>query len=230
MSQIVLVFLLLGMSCAAPLGLYDKAEMEDLWGEDIRRFDQLNRDNPPPRDAILFYGSSSIRLWNDIEEDMAPYPVVRRGYGGASLHDAAYFARRVLHPIDYSALVLFIGNDIWGKPTDKHPAEMQRLTEMIVKVSRRHRPEAPIFLIEVTHIPARAQLIKEWDAANRRLRRYADSQQDIFYIPMRDIYLDEQNQVREELFIEDQIHQNEQGYALWTGRIKEGLKAVLDSR
>lgn len=59
------------------------------WEYDISVFDQLNETEEYPDDAILFAGRSSIRLWDNIEKDMAPYTVIQRGYGGAAYADLA---------------------------------------------------------------------------------------------------------------------------------------------
>ncbi len=55
------------------------------WEPVVERFEELDRTQKNPDDAILFVGSSSIRLWKSIQPDMAPYPVIRRGYGGKVL-------------------------------------------------------------------------------------------------------------------------------------------------
>lgn len=210
-----------------PYADYDLKDIRQRWGDQIKAFDALNKADLP-KDPILFYGSSSIRLWKNIQTDLAPLSVARRGYGGASLHDASYYAKRVLRPIDYRALVLFIGNDIWGNEFDKSPAEMRKLMEYIVGVSRKHRPNAEIFLIEITHVPARAHLMAEWDAANEMLEELAKANDDVHFIPTKDLYVRPDGTIRAELFQEDNIHQNDQGYELWKVRIKRELMRVLE--
>lgn len=227
MLKFIPFLLLFFASCSTTFSRYEKRQMTKRWGEDINAFKELNK-GVQSKDAILFYGSSSIRLWDSIEVDMAPYVAIRRGYGGASLHDAAYFARRVLSPIDYRALVLFVGNDIWGNEYDKTPEQMVSLTNEIVRTSRRHQPTAPVFIIEVTHIPAREALIDKLDAANAQLKAYADAREYVHFIPTRDLYLTSNDKVRKELFRADNIHQNEAGYAIWKTRIKEHIDLVLE--
>ncbi|MCK4683706.1 MAG: hypothetical protein KAT44_02010, partial [Pirellulales bacterium] len=68
------------------------------WSHDIEVLEQKDIDQRDPKDAILFIGSSSIRRWESIETDMAPYQVVQRGYGGAKYSDLAVFSKRLIHP------------------------------------------------------------------------------------------------------------------------------------
>lgn len=211
----------------APYKKYDLNDVRERWEKDIKHFDKLSAAGYPD-DPILFYGSSSIRLWESIEEDLEPMNVVRRGYGGASLHDAAYYARRVLRPVDYRALVLFVANDIWGHQYDKSPAEMRKLIDYIVKTSRRHRSKSPVFLIEVTHSPSRNHLIEEWDAANAMLREYAEKENGVYFIPTRDIFIQPDGKSNPDLFREDNIHLNKLGYQRWSKRIKSQLEDLLE--
>ena len=57
---------------------YDRSDVEEL------------RERAKTEDKecdVLFFGSSSIRLWKSLAEDMAPLKVVNRGYGGAMMRD-----------------------------------------------------------------------------------------------------------------------------------------------
>lgn len=220
--------LMLALTCTSsrPWAAYNTAEIRSKWEDQIAAFDVLNQRGLP-KDPILFYGSSSIRMWNSIEADLSPMSVVKRGYGGASLHDAAYYAKRVLSPIPYKALAIFVANDIWGTPQDKSPAEIEKFLHYIVTTSRKQRPQAPIFLVEVTHVPARAHLMKEWDAANARIKAYAERYEDVHFIPTRDLYVTPEGSIRNDLFLGDQLHQNAAGYSVWTDRIKTFLQATL---
>lgn len=223
------VFSLLILACS-PLKQYDADNIEDQWEDEIARFELADRSGEVPDSAILFYGSSSIRLWETIESDLAPFPVIQRGFGGAALHDAAYYAERVLTPHDYAALVLFVGNDILGNVGDKSPDEMAELFKHIIKTSKEHRPKAPIFYVELTHVPARENLVDKIDAANERMRAVSDNYRRVYFIPTRDLYLDADDKVRTDLFASDRVHQNEKGYARWAERIKSVLLEKMPAR
>lgn len=198
------------------------------WEDDIRAFEALDAETTDPQDAILFVGSSSIRLWDHIEADMAPYGVIQRGYGGASWADVAHYTERLVYPHDFAALVLFAGNDIWGKPDDRSPEELQLLLHHTVQTVREQYPDPPIFVIEITHVPVREHLVREIDAANAALQRAVNRFENVHWIPTRDLYLNDDGTVNTERFGEDRTHQNRTGYGLWTERIKRALNRVLD--
>ena len=82
-----------------------RAQATEIWETEVRQLEARDAAEPSPADAILFVGSSSIRLWDTIATDMAPYRVIQRGVGGSTYSDIAVFARRLLLPHRYRALV-----------------------------------------------------------------------------------------------------------------------------
>ena len=139
-----------------------------------------------------------------------------------------YYAPRILCPHQYQALVLFIGNDIWGNKDDKSPQEMLRLVEYIIKKSKQHQPAAPVFFVEITHVPAREHLISEIQAANDYIRQAVNDMKNVYFVPTSDLYL-KGGKVDCTFFQEDNIHQNAEGYDRWTSRIREHVQQVLAS-
>ena len=225
--RFLLFWLSLIFLACSPLKQYDTANIEERYAGEVAKFAIEDRNEELPDNAVLFYGSASIDLWESIEDDMAPYPVIKRGVRGFALHDAAYYAERLLTPHDYAALVIYVGNDILGNVGDKSPDEMAELLKHIIEVSKDHRPRAPIFFVEITHVPARAELVEKIDAANRRMQAVCKSLRRVHFIPTRDLYLNADDEVKSYLFRADRIHQNEEGYALWTDRIKSILREQL---
>ena len=88
------------------------------WETDILKFEQLDKNEKDPDNAILFAGSSSIRLWSTLKEDVAPYPVIQRGFGGSKFSDLAVYTKRIVYPHKFNGLVIFEANDITGSATD----------------------------------------------------------------------------------------------------------------
>src|SRR3954451_16315089 len=62
------------------------------WEKEIAAFEAKDRQNPPPRGAVLFTGASSIRMWTTLAQDFPNHAVLNRGFGGSQIEDATYFA------------------------------------------------------------------------------------------------------------------------------------------
>jgi hypothetical protein len=83
------------------------------WEPAIRAFEAADKTAPPPTGAVLFVGSSSIRLWKTLPKDFPQYNVINRGFGGSQIADCTYFADRIVIPYRPSLIVLHAGaNDL----------------------------------------------------------------------------------------------------------------------
>ena len=100
------------------------AEATKRWEKDIVKFEQLDRTEKYPDNAVLFVGSSSIRLWSTLKEDVAPFPVIQRGFGGSKFSDVAVYAKRIVYPHKFRALVIYEGNDITEVQKISHPLRL----------------------------------------------------------------------------------------------------------
>ena len=179
----------------------------------------------------MFLGSSSIRLWKTLADDMAPWPVVGRGYGGARLSDLVVFAERLLQSHDYRALVVFVANDIAGSTNDrfpdKSPEEVLELFELLVRIARQHQPERPIFFIAITPSGSRFQVWDQINRANELIRQYIDTDDQLYFIDTRQHFLTAEGLPNDELFVADRLHLNDAGYRLWSQLIKAELERSL---
>lgn len=197
------------------------------WETAISELEARDAAENDPAEAILFVGSSSIRLWDDLAADMDPFPTIQRGYGGAKYSDLAVFAPRLLKPHAYRALVIFVANDVSGSPNDHTPQQVVGWLRSIVEVSQAHRPEAPIFVIEITPTARRWEAWPQTQAVNAALRRFCLNQPGMTFIATAAYYLDADKQPRTELFRADRLHLNRDGYALWAELIQRRLRDFL---
>ncbi|MFO0939164.1 MAG: GDSL-type esterase/lipase family protein [Pirellulales bacterium] len=206
-----------------------KAEAEKRWEKDIKGLEEMDQKQQDRPNSILFIGSSSIRLWESMAEDMAPWPTIRRGYGGAKFSDLVVFTERLTKNHDYRALVVFVANDITGGADDKTPEQVLGLYQLLVKLARSNHPDKPIFFIAITANSKRFHVWDKISSANRLIKEYCESDPKLHFIATEKYYLNEQGTPRDELFIEDKLHQNRAGYRLWASIIKPALQSKLGS-
>ena len=88
---IFLVFLLSSLSCS-PLIKYSQSNRQ--FEEEVSVLESLDLEERAGEKDVLFIGSSSIRLWDNIQVDMYPYRSVKRGYGGAHCYELINYSER----------------------------------------------------------------------------------------------------------------------------------------
>jgi hypothetical protein len=197
------------------------------WEKDIRDLELRDSLETDPPGAILFAGSSSIRLWDSIQSDMAPWPVIRRGYGGAKMSDFTYYEKRILYPHKPRAIVLFIANDITGSPGDLTPAQAAEAFSKILAIIRGKFPDTPVFWIQVTPTPSRWASWETVKEAQRLIGEVCSRDKACTLIPTERIFLGPDGMPRREFFREDMLHLNRDGYRAWATAIKVSLQDKL---
>lgn len=207
-----------------------RAASIEKWEDDIKKLEDLDTQQVDPSDGILFVGSSSIRRWDSITGDMKPWNAIRRGYGGAKFTDLAVFIDRIIANHDYQALVIFVGNDISGRETDRTPEEVQALFKYVTDRALVAKPGKPVFYIEITPTSSRFQAWDAISAGNQMIKQYCKSEPLLHYIDTAKQYLTPGGRPNDSLFVNDKLHLNEKGYQLWAKIIKKHLTRGLEKQ
>jgi hypothetical protein len=207
-----------------------QSTVTDVWEKDIRKFEHLDSTETYPANAVLFAGSSSIRLWSTLAGDMAPYPVIQRGYGGARLSDFSVFAGRIIYPHPCRAIVLFVANDITGSETDKTPEEVRDLFLGVLDTIREKFPDTPVFWIAITPTGLRWKAWPQIKKANILIQKACKRKNHTYFISTKSYFLNPSGLPKDELFREDRLHLNEEGYKVWTSVIRKELERVIGNQ
>jgi len=196
------------------------SEKPDAWDRSIAEFEAQDRLHPPLSGAIVFTGSSSITFWKTLEQDMAPLPVINRGFGGSKIHQVAHYVDRIAIPYHPRAVVLFAGtNDIAGSK----PKTAQQVFDgyrAFVKAVHAALPDTPIYYISITPTPSRWKLWPIVREANRLIQAHAETDSRLHFIDLTNVILGADGKPRRNLFRFDRLHPNKNGYAQWTAIIK----------
>src|SRR5260221_803749 len=104
------------------------------FADEIRAFKHQDSISFPPKNGILFIGSSSIRLWSDLEQRFPGKPIIKRGVGGCELWQLVdYYTPYILFPYKPRKVFIYAGeNDIAaGKNAAFVMEKFQQLCKMI---------------------------------------------------------------------------------------------------
>lgn len=182
------------------------------WEKEIQAFEDSDKKSPPPQDAILFIGSSSIKLWKTLAKDFPEHKVVNRGFGGSQIADATLFADRIIIPYKPRLIVLGAGsNDIHA---GKSPEQVADDFKAFVEKVRAALPDVRIVFFSINPAPLRAAEMEKQRRANQLIKNYIAFGNNLNYINIFDAFLGSDGQPREDLFVKDRLHQNAAGYQI----------------
>lgn len=173
-------------------------------------------------DLILFAGSSSFRLWKDLTTDFSEYNVLNRGFGGSEMSDLLYYADQLILTHHPKKIFIYEGDNDLGS---KRPVDtIIHNADLLVDKIRQKLPDAKIYFLTPKPCASRWHLKKSYVEFNKKLKRFAKRKDNVEMIDVWKPLLGKNKEPRKELFIEDQLHMNRQGYALWIEILKPYLK------
>jgi lysophospholipase L1-like esterase len=197
-----------------------------MWEGAIRRFEKADHRSPPPEGVIVFTGSSSIRFWKSLKEDMAPLLVLNRGFGGSQIHQVTHYVDRIVLPYKPGAVVFYAGeNDMAGLflSRKRTPVEIRDAYQRFCEKIHAALPDVPIYYISTKPPKRRLSLWPAMQEANRLVRECCAFDKRLHYIDIVPAMLDAQGNPRRDVFKWDGIHLNKKGYAIWKSVVRPVL-------
>jgi lysophospholipase L1-like esterase len=214
-------FILFYLVCAASASATETNQIFAKWEKAISAYEQADSTNPPPKGAIEFIGSSTIRRWKTLAQDFPGEPVFNRGFGGSRIADSTHFAPRVIFP--YAPRMIFLragGNDLWaGEPPEQVFADFKDFVETV----HARLPETTIVFISWSPTPSRWRQHEEVKTLNALVADYVRGKPFLQYIETYDLTLGPDGRPRTDLFTADETHFNAKGYTLLVGRVRPFL-------
>ena len=188
---------------------------------EVGQFAEWDRKNSFPRDAVLFVGSSSIRMW-PTHAALPNWPVINRGFGGSHISDVNHYFRQVVAPYQAKVIVFYAGdNDIAaGIPPERVRDDFAAFEKLV----RAAQPDTPIVFLSIKPSASRWEQWPRMQAANGLIRALVEKDTTLTFVDVATPLLGDDGRPRRELFADDQLHLSPAGYEVWT----RTLKPVLD--
>ena len=171
---------------------------------------------------LLFYGSSSIRLWESLNEDFAAYKPVNLGFGGSTLAACVWFFDRLLAPFRPESLIVYAGDNDLGD--GRHPEEVFIFFQQLVSRTRSRFGDIPLAFISIKPSITRWDILDRIRYANKIIEEEITRQHN--HLHFIDIYTrmtDNAGYPKREFLDPDGLHINGKGYALWKDIIQHYL-------
>ncbi len=179
---------------------------------EVNALDARLSQSPITSSPIIFYGSSSIRLWKTLQQDFSGYAVLNCGFGGSRLTDCVRYANRLVIPRKPSAIVIYAGdNDLAiGTPPEKVFQSFRQL----FGIFRSYSPSIPIAFVSVKPSPARLVFLDNILKFNQLVEDFLKTQPETEYIDVCSDMLGHDRKPIQSLFRSDQVHLSPAGYEI----------------
>ncbi|HYW95891.1 MAG TPA: GDSL-type esterase/lipase family protein [Bacteroidales bacterium] len=188
---------------------------------EIRNFVMKDRLSAPPSDGTLFIGSSSIRKWNTLKQDFPGLKIIHRGFGGSTSEEALMYMDKIVLPYKPATIVYYEGdNDVpRGYSEEKVRNNVKQFIDRVLEA----RPDTRIYILSPKPAIARMQLWDKYKTEHKTLKALASEYPNVTYVDVSTPMFDKDGKLRKEIFVNDGVHMNAQGYTIWTRVIRQAM-------
>ncbi len=213
MKNTLKIFLYFLLFLSAPPNLH--AQETAPFYSDIQSFKKQDSLHFPSSHAILFIGSSSFTKWKDVQDYFPGYTIINRGFGGSSLPDVIRYADAIIFPYNPKQIVIYCGeNDLAASDTVTANMVFSRFTHLFDLI-RNRMPGVPVAFVSLKPSPSRAHLMGKMTSANTMIKDFLANKKNATFIDVYSKMLNPDGTPMKDIFIEDNLHMNAKGYAIW---------------
>ncbi len=190
--------------------------------KDVCQFERNDEQRPPPRQAVLCVGSSTMRIWHDtIHQDLAPLTVVARGFGGSTMNDLLHYVERLVIAYQPRAVVIYEGDNDVAQGIS--PPTIHETYRALIRKIHQRLPEARVYFISIKPSSSRWTWWETAQRVNDLIAKDCAGDARMTCIDISSHLLNADGKVRDELYQEDQLHLNRSGYET----LREIVRPVL---
>jgi lysophospholipase L1-like esterase len=183
--------------------------------QDIQNFRKQDSAQAPPAHPILFVGSSSFTRWTDVQNYFPGYTILNRGFGGSTLLDVLRYEEDVIFKYDPKQIVIYCGeNDMASSDTITAQTVFDRFQRLFNEI-RAVYPDVPVVFVSLKPSPSRWHLKQKAITINGRIENFLKNQKNAVFVNVWNVMLGADGKPKADLFVEDNLHMNAKGYAIW---------------
>ena len=205
----ILVILLLSLSINSIIA----QDAPAFWNE-IVAYKKMDSAQPPPKNAILFVGSSSFRMWKDVADYFPGYTIINRGVGGSSLPDIVRYSYDIILPYQPKQVVVYCGDNDMASGKVKADEVLLRF-QTLYGIIRQNLPDTYIHFVAMKPSPSRSNVMAEVAKGNEQIKAFLEKEKRAGFIDVYHAMLGADGKPKKEIFLEDDLHMNAAGYAIW---------------
>ena len=190
---------------------------------EIQQFKKDDSTSVPPNDAILFVGSSTFRKWTDIQAAFRDYKIINHGFGGSTLPDVIRYAYDIIVPYKPKQVVIYCGdNDLASADSISTLTVANRFKALFFTI-RAELPNINITYVSKKPSPSREKLLFKMKQINKIVKRFLEQKTNTAFVDVFTPMLLPNGKIMPDIFLEDKLHMNAKGYAIWQKAIKPYL-------
>jgi lysophospholipase L1-like esterase len=177
------------------------------------------------QNLVVFYGSSTIRLWDRLQKDFATHHTLNLGFGGAFIHSLSSHFETLFQGLQPKAIVLYLG----GNDLSLGLSSMEIIDQIRTFIEFVHQkfPSAVIFNISIKPSFERQELLEVIQHINHEVNEMSMRSHYLHQIKLYEALIDQNQQIRSDVLLQDGLHLNKLGYEILKSQVNKALEKHL---
>jgi lysophospholipase L1-like esterase len=189
------------------------------YAADIQKFKESDKLDMPPKGVILFMGSSSFTMWQDVQDYFPGYRIINRGFGGSTLLDQIHYFNDIVVPYFPMQIVIYCGENDLAYSDTVTSAELFGRFRKLFGMIRAELPDVKITYVSMKPSPSRWNMAGRFMEGNRLIREFLQTEPNTSFVDVWDDMLDQGRRPIPSIFLADSLHMNAEGYKIWQAKI-----------
>ena len=190
-----------------------KAQDKPQFYNEIQNFKKQDSISFPPKNAILFIGSSTFTNWKDVSTYFPKKVIINRGFGGSSLPHVINYVGDIVYPYKPNQVVIYCGeNDFTGNAS---PQTVVNRVKKLIDTIRYKYPKVAIAYVSIKPSPSREKYIPQMKKANQLIAEMMKDIKHTAFINTADAMYNPDGRIMTDIFLKDNLHMNAKGYLIW---------------
>ncbi len=215
-------YLLVGIFLILLLATKSKAQDLSRFDDEVSMIAMRDFQKDDQKQLVLFTGSSSVRLWTNLQSEFNNVQILNTGFGGSTMEELLHYSDILIFKYSPDKIFIYEGdNDIvLGHSTDR----ILKATETLLAKIQFKLPKTQVYLIAAKPSVARWEYRALYLELNHSYQQLSKCQRVFKYIDIWKPMLGDDGNPMPDIFIDDNLHMNSKGYSIWAEKMQKYLK------
>lgn len=183
--------------------------------DDVQKIKKADSLRSHSASSILFIGSSSFTMWKDVNSYFPGRNIINNGFGGSTLLDLIHYIHDIVPAANIRQVVIYCGENDLASSDSVTAGKVAERFKILFTALRNKIKDVPIAYISMKPSPSRQLLLGKMREGNKLIRQFLKSKRKTAFIDVYAEMIDDEGKPRPELFLDDNLHMNKQGYQIW---------------
>ncbi|MDP4291356.1 MAG: GDSL-type esterase/lipase family protein [Bacteroidota bacterium] len=183
--------------------------------KDFLKFKKQDSISTPPKNAILFIGSSSFTKWADVQAYFPGFTIINRAFGGSTLPEVNDWVKNNITTYKPKQVVIYCGeNDLASSDTVTPQVVLNRFQQLL-KTIRTKSGNINVTYVSIKPSPIRKKIQLKVEQSNELIRKYLKTTSKTAFVDVYPLMIKRDRVINGEIFTSDSLHMNAKGYSIW---------------